>query len=218
MPHPEIAGILRDGGSVTFTYIPASGDQLEVFDAATLPEHLTALTAPPDSARFVLDVHLGRLAGYLRMLGFDTLYRNDYGDAELAAISADEHRVLLTRDIGLLKRSAVQVGTFVRAVQPREQVVEIVRRLRLFEMIQPFVRCCRCNGLLEDVAKEEISGLLLPRTRDKHSDFRRCIGCRNLYWQGSHHRKIETFIDRVMAHDPRFQHGHAAKSPEGETV
>ncbi|NJK90017.1 MAG: hypothetical protein HC923_11925, partial [Myxococcales bacterium] len=71
-----------------------------------------------DNLRFVCDVHLGRLAAYLRMLGLDTRYSNDQDDPELAEIARAEGRVLLTRDVGLLKRSTVVYGAFVRATDP----------------------------------------------------------------------------------------------------
>jgi uncharacterized protein with PIN domain len=101
----------------------------------------------------VADTHLGALAAYLRMLGFDTLYRNDYDDAQLAEITATTQRVLLTRDRGLLKRKIVIHGYCVREVDPRAQVVSVLRRYHLRTCVQPWQRCTHCNGLLRAVTK-----------------------------------------------------------------
>jgi uncharacterized protein with PIN domain len=97
----------------------------------------------------VLDVHLGRLASYLRLLGFDTLYRNDCDDAELMTISQTQRRILLSRDIGLLKRSAITHGAFLHATDPRRQLREVCDRFQLDARISPFSRCARCNGKVE---------------------------------------------------------------------
>ena len=80
---------------------------------------------PLADIRFVLDTHMGKLAKYLRMLGFDTLYRNNYSDPELASISASENRILLTRDRGLLKHSIIDYGYFVRTTGTHKQLQEV---------------------------------------------------------------------------------------------
>lgn len=156
VPHPEIAVILVNATPVSWSYIVQDQDIISVYPASTAPNVLAACRVGPpplDMPRFVLDVHLGKLAAYLRLLGFDTLYRADVHDAELARISADEQRILLTRDRHLLKRSIVTHGYFVRATDPRQQVVEIVRRFDLAAEVAPFQRCSRCNGLLHPVDK-----------------------------------------------------------------
>ena len=151
----------------------------------------------------MLDVHLGRLAEYLRLLGFDTLYRNDYDDPELAEIAGRERRILLTRDLGLLKRSIVVYGLFVRATDPQQQVIEVLGRFDLFAAIEPFQRCSRCNGRLESVAKAAILHRLQPATSAQHDEFHRCQSCDQLYWKGSHWEHIQQFIAAVRQHDPR---------------
>ncbi|MCL4402662.1 MAG: Mut7-C ubiquitin/RNAse domain-containing protein, partial [Acidobacteria bacterium] len=98
IPHTEVDLILANGESVDFDYIVRDGDRISVypmFEALDISPLLRVRPRPLRDPRFVLDIHLGRLAGYLRMMGFDTLYRNDYTDAELARISRDEHRILL---------------------------------------------------------------------------------------------------------------------------
>jgi uncharacterized protein with PIN domain len=152
----------------------------------------------PAEARFVLDTHLGQLASYLRMLGFDTLYRNDYPDEELAFVSSTEERILLTRDLGLLKRSIVTYGYFVRQTNPRQQVAEILRRYNLSGKITPLQRCIRCNGRLAPVAKEAVAERLASQTRELYHEFSECKACNQLYWKGSHYDRMWEFISDVL--------------------
>jgi uncharacterized protein len=181
VPHPEVDLILVEGKShaagsvsVDFSYILKEGDHISVypvFESMDITPLLRLRPEPLRLTRFVLDAHLGRLAVYLRLLGFDTLYRNDFGDEELAHISSSQNRLLLTRDRGLLKRSLVTRGYFVRSDQPRTQVVEILHRFDLEGAIQPFKRCLRCNGELERVEKEEVITQLQPAARLFYNQF-----------------------------------------------
>jgi uncharacterized protein with PIN domain len=130
----------------------------------------------------------------MRMVGFDTLYRNDYEDSELARVSKEERRTLLTKDRGLLKRSMVTHGYCVRETNPRLQLVEILRRFDLFNLIDPFQRCIRCNDLIDPVAKETILDRLTPDTRQFYDEFRMCRACSQIYWKGSHYEHMQQFI------------------------
>src|SRR5215467_9586305 len=148
--------------------------------------------------RFVLDQHLGRLAAYLRMLGLDVLHTVPSPDEELAAISSREDRILLTRDVGLLKRKEVRRGYFVRATDPRAQLSEVVKRFCLLEAIAPFTRCFLCNTPLEHVDKAAIAPQLPERTADLHNDFMRCPTCRRVYWKGSHYDRMRALIGAIQ--------------------
>ncbi len=150
-----------------------------------------------ENPRFVLDQHLGRLAAYLRMLGFDVLHSVPSPDPELAAISSREDRVLLTRDVGLLKRKEVRRGYFVRATDPRAQLTEVVKRFCLLDSIAPFTRCFPCNTLLQPVDKAEIAHQLPERIADLHQDFMRCPTCGRPYWKGSHYDRMQRLIERI---------------------
>lgn len=202
LPHPEIAAITVNGAPAGFDHRVQDGDRVEAWpatEAAKLGLVPVLAAAPEDAAdpRFVVDGHLGRLAAYLRMLGFDTWYRNDAGDDELAAIAAADRRILLTRDRGLLRRSVVRRGAFVRSDRPVEQLVEVARRYGLVDRWQPFGRCLRCNTLLVAAGREEVLDRLQPLTRIYYDDFRRCPGCDAVYWKGSHHARMERLVDRV---------------------
>lgn len=152
VPHTEVDLILVDGEPVPFSHRLTGGERVAVypmFERFELGEANRLRPAPLREPRFVLDVHLGRLASYLRLLGFDALYRNDYEDDELERISRAQHRILLSRDTGLLKRSAVTHGAFLHATDPRRQLREVLDRFQLDSRVAPFTRCARCNGKVE---------------------------------------------------------------------
>jgi len=197
VPHTEVELIVVNGVSVSFSHLAAPGDRVAVypvFESFDVSPELRARPAPLRDPRFVLDVHLGKLAAYLRMLGFDSYYRNCLDDAELAGISAAEHRILLTRDRGLLKRSAVTHGYWLRETDSRGQLAETIARFDLARGIRPFTRCMACNGELRPVAKEEVRNLMPPRAAEVHDDFRQCPDCLRVYWQGSHYRRMQQWI------------------------
>jgi uncharacterized protein with PIN domain len=201
VPHPEVALILVNGESVDFSYLVQDGDRITVYPQFThlAIDSLSQVQLPPLAPiRFILDTHLGKLATYLRLLGFDTLYQNNYQDQELAELSSQTRRVLLTRDRGLLKRSIVTYGYCVRQQDPEQQVLEVLQRFDLFDKIAPLQRCLRCNGLLISVAKETICDRLPPRTQQHYDEFAVCQNCDNLYWQGSHYQRLQQFVDRIV--------------------
>jgi uncharacterized protein with PIN domain len=202
VPHPEVDLVLANGRSVDFSYLVQDGDRISVypvFESLDITPLVHLRPQPLRETRFVLDTHLGRLAAYLRMLGFDTVYRNDTADEELARISSQEGRILLTRDRGLLKRGVVTHGYCMRETAPRRQLLEVLRRFDLFQAVTPFSRCLRCNGTLQPVAKEAISHRLPSRTRLYYDEFSICGECNQIYWKGSHYQRMRQFIERVLA-------------------
>ena len=158
--------------------------------------------SPLRICRFVLDTHLGKLARHLRMLGFDTLYRNDYDDATLAGLGCREKRILLTRDQGLLKRRIVTRGYYVRETRPREQLREVLRRFDLYGNMQPWRRCLTCNGCLAAVQKERVIHRLEVNTRRYFHRFWMCADCGRIYWQGSHYQHMQVFLRELREEAP----------------
>jgi len=200
VPHPEIDLIIVNGRSVDFDYITRDGDRVSVypvFETIDISNAIHLRQQPLHDLRFILDGHLGRLAAYLRMLGFDTAYRNDIP----ADQSVTEHRILLTRDRGLLKRKAILRGYCLRSSDPLQQLREIVRRFDLVDRLQPFTRCMVCNGLLKDVEKSAILHLLEPRTRQFIHHFKQCDTCGKVYWRGHHTEQMEKIIEEMKAID-----------------
>ncbi|MBC1298045.1 twitching motility protein PilT, partial [Nostoc sp. UCD122] len=207
VPHPEVDFINVNGKYVNFSYIVADGDAINVYPISArsvIIPSISVLPKPLSIIRFVLDIHLGKLATSLRLLGFDTLYRNDYEDDNLAKISSSQGRIILTRDKGLLMRSLVTHGYYVRNTNPQEQIIEVLQRFDLFKLIAPFKRCLRCNGLLESVDKQSIIEQVpekvrcLRRQATQVNEFQRCQDCDRIYWKGSHYERLQQFIDGVL--------------------
>lgn len=147
--------------------------------------------------RFICDVHLGKLARRLRLMGFDTLYRNDLEDDEIIRIAAKDQRVILTRDGEILAHEAV------RSYRPDsifwdEQIREVLAAFGLREKIRPFSRCIKCNGELIPVGKNAIMALVPPRSRRFMKLFWQCQGCRKVYWQGSHYEKLKQWLADIV--------------------
>ena len=201
VPHTEVGEIIVNGDCVDNTF--GVGDQDDILvTPITNFKHLLdnnhryrSINGAP---RFLLDNHLGKLALYLRMLGFDSLYRNDYQDDELAEVAHKEHCILLTRDRELLKRGVILFGYWIRSLDPKVQIVEVLQRYDLFKKIHPFNRCLRCNNQLEAVEKEDIIDRLEPLTRRYYNEFRICTNCNQIYWKGSHYKRMKEFLDRII--------------------
>jgi uncharacterized protein with PIN domain len=205
VPHAEIELLIANGRSVDFSYLVQPGDDIHVysrFDAVDGPDRVRLRLPWVGRPRFVLDTHLGRLASYLRMMGFDTLYRSgDYPDRELAQVSHDEQRILLTRDVGVLKRSLVVYGYYVRSTNPRRQIVEVVDRFNLSDSVEPFKYCLKCNGRLEPVKKEDILDRLPLRTQQHFDEFHRCRDCGQIFWKGSHYERMQAFMAEILGQE-----------------
>ena len=206
IPHTEVDLIIADGHSVDFSHLVNDGEHISVFpvfESLDITPIVKVRPEPLRTVRFVADDHLGRLARFLRLLGFDTLYEGDWDDPELVRISTSENRILLTRDVGLLKHGSITHGCYVRATDPREQVTEVVRRLHLTRHLAPFTRCTTCNGELVQVAKDEIAHRLPPRTRRHVDEFQVCASCDKIYWQGAHHSELRRIVTAARRADPK---------------
>jgi uncharacterized protein with PIN domain len=162
--------------------------------------------SPLREVRFVLDTYLGRLARHLRLGGFDVDYVTARDDAQLARVSVEEARILLTRDRGLLKRGELSHGYLVRETAPRAQFVEVLRRFDLSERLMPFTRCLECNGVLRGATVEEIAEHVPPGARSRFQHFRACPDCERVYWEGTHHARLARLVDEAriscMRRDP----------------
>ncbi len=202
VPHTEIDLILVNGEAVDFTYRVQDGDRISVypvFESLNIAPVTRLWKRPLRRPRFVADTHLGRLAAYLRMTGFDTLYRNDYSDNELASLSQSENRILLTRDRGLLKRNQVTHGFFIRHDEPFLQLVSVIERFDLHNDLQPFTRCLSCNNLLDKARKEDILDRLPVNTAQTFVEFKICQSCGKVYWKGSHYNRMSAMINRLQS-------------------
>lgn len=201
VPHTEVDLILANGVSVAFDYRLQDGDRVSVypvFENFDISKVTRLRPEPLRIPRFILDVHLGKLARLLRMLGFDALYRNDYADREIIDIARDEKRIILTRDRGILKNRVVTHGYGVRQTAPLEQAREVVRRFDLFSQIRPFSRCMQCNECVVKIDKHAILNRLPPQTARSCDAFCHCPNCGRIYWKGSHYKRMQAKIPKII--------------------
>ena len=193
VPHIEIDLILVDAKSVRFSHRLRGGERVAVypmFERLDIRALHRLRPKPLRRTRFVADVHLGRLARYLRLLGFDTRYARDLDDAALISISAREHRILLTRDVGLLKHKALARGYWVRMTDADRQLAEIVRAFCLEKDVRPFTRCMICNTGTRFIARAEVAGRVPSQVFRRLRRFTYCPGCGRIYWRGTHFQRL----------------------------
>lgn len=197
VPHTEVGAILLNGQPAGFADRAVDGDRVEVraWSAADLrAAHALRHWPAPEAMRFIADAHLGALARRLRMAGFDTLFRNDFADREIAALAAGEGRIVLTRDRGLLQHKAISHACYVHATATDAQFSALVERLGLRPGFRPFTRCIECNTTLEAVDKGTVLDCLPPSVREHHLRFTRCSGCGRVFWEGSHWRRMAQML------------------------
>lgn len=201
IPHTEVGRIESNGQQVGFSFLVedelcfnVSG--IEAPWDVTRPTLLRPL--PLKELAFVVDVNVGRLAKYLRMAGFDTLYDYQWDDCRIVDIVEQTNRIVLSRDMGLLKRKQVEFGRYVRAVKPVDQLEEIVSLFDLAHEIKPFSRCLDCNTLLDQVDKKDILSRLEPLTVKYYNSFSLCRSCNKIYWPGSHREKMEKLLTSIV--------------------
>ncbi|MCF3961060.1 Mut7-C ubiquitin/RNAse domain-containing protein [Streptomyces fuscigenes] len=202
IPLTEVGTLIVDGTPRPASHVPADGESVRV-----LPRERPQ-SVPGAPLRFLLDVHLGTLARRLRLLGVDAAYEStDPGDPALARRSADERRVLLSRDRGLLRRRELWAGAYVYSDRPDDQVRDILQRFA--PALAPWTRCTACNGTLGAADKDDaaVREQLQQGTRRTYDVFARCTACGRVYWRGAHHGHLTRIVEAVMA---EFGNGTAA--------
>lgn len=192
VPHTEVAQVRIDGVDASLTQRVRGGECVDV-DPVTVQR-------TGHAPRFVLDVHLGRLAGYLRLVGIDAAYSNDADDDALVACSHREARTLLTRDTGLLKRANVIDAAFVYATDPRRQLRDVLDRFDLHGHLAPFSRCAHCNGVVEASDAAAAAAHVPPRVLASTARFSRCTDCSRFYWLGTHASRLRQGLAEVGVH------------------
>jgi uncharacterized protein len=187
VPRTEIGGLNVNGHQEALGYLPRGGDIVQV-DAVTRPQRA-------ESARFLLDVHLGALARRLRLIGVDAAYDNNAADDDLVTWANEQRRVLLTQDRGLLCRRKLWAGAYVRGARPDDQLRDVLDRFT--PPLAPWTRCTTCNGRLRPVAKPMVESLLEPGTRRTYEEFAQCQVCSRVYWRGAHAARLQAIVDRA---------------------
>ncbi len=199
IPLSEVDLILIDGDSENFGYRLRGGERISVypvFESFDIGSLSRLRREPLRSSRFILDAHLGKLAKYLRMFGFDTLYSNSLEDRQIIRIAVAEHRIILTRDKSLLCSKEVNHGYFIRSIWVMEQLKEVLDKFDLYSQIVPLSRCLICNEGLSAIGKEEVKGRIDEEIIRIFDSFYHCPVCDKIYWEGSHYGEMVRFIDR----------------------
>ncbi|MFJ8492402.1 Mut7-C RNAse domain-containing protein [Streptomyces sp. NPDC094038] len=192
VPLTEVGALVVDGREVPVAHIPADGERV------TVRPVIRPQRVPGAPLRFLLDVHLGTLARRLRLLGVDAAYEStDIGDPALAARSAAEKRVLLSRDRGLLRRRELWAGGYVYSTGPDDQLRDVLDRFA--PDLRPWTRCTACNGLLKQATKDEVADQLKGGTQKSYDVFAQCAECGRAYWKGAHHQQLEAIVARALA-------------------
>lgn len=202
IPHTEVDLLIVNGRSVGFNYRLQDGDFVSVypvFKKIDISPIVKLNVKPLHKQAFILDVHLGKLAKMLRMFGIDTMYRNDYDDAQITQLSIREQRIILTRDRRLLHKREVTHGYCIRSTNPEAQLHEVIKRFDLQPKRRSFSRCMICNGLIHEVDKDSVAGRLEPKTKLHYYEFHQCDGCDRIYWKGSHYHQLKARYERIRS-------------------
>lgn len=165
-------------------------------DAA--PAGLAGLTSPAGAPRFAVDAMLGRLARWLRVLGYDSCYDAAIADPVLVDLANTEDRVLLTRDRHLLRELRPRRALEIRQDAPLAQLRDVVQALALQPPRELFTRCLLCNALLQEIPLEQALPLLPEGGRGVMAPVRRCPVCGRMYWDGSHARRMRAALARAL--------------------
>jgi uncharacterized protein with PIN domain len=146
--------------------------------------------------KFIADVHLGKLAKLLRMLGFDTLYDNSVSNKDLISIAVEENRILLSRNNSL--KNISELRSFIIADEHSEaQLKQVLQHFNLKDQLHPFTRCIICNSMLQSVSKNDIISQLPQNTALYYNEFWQCNNCKRIYWKGSHYERMKKLIEEI---------------------
>ncbi len=201
VPHAEVDIILVNSHPAGYSYKLRNEDFISVypvFESLDISNITRLRERSLRELKFISDVHLGKLTKYLRLCGFDTYTRTDLKDEEIIDLALSDKRVILTRDKQLLKNNKVTHGYWIRSAEPREQLREIILRFDLKKRLSLFTRCMECNGVVREVAKNDILEHLEPGTRRYYRKFTGCPDCGRIYWNGSHYRNMKKEIKLLI--------------------
>jgi uncharacterized protein with PIN domain len=140
--------------------------------------------------RFIVDHNVGKLARWLRMMGYDSLFFDGEDDSQMVRQALAEGRMVLTRDAGIMKRRVVNNGRLkallIESEEPERQMQQVITRLDLDINLRPFTLCLECNHPLVERSREEVKDRVPPYVYETQSQYMECPACRRIYWRGTH--------------------------------
>jgi uncharacterized protein with PIN domain len=152
--------------------------------------------------RFIVDSNVGRLARWLRMAGFDTLFINDLDDNRLVRIALSEKRILLTKDTQILKRRVASTGRLrvilIESEEVKAQFRQVLKTLNLAGQIKPFTLCLECNQPLVVRSKDEVKHLVPPYVFKTQNQYMQCPACQRIYWRGTHWQRMNRELEKIV--------------------
>jgi len=152
--------------------------------------------------KFLVDSNVGRLARWLRIAGFDTMFINGIDDNRLVRIALSEGRVLLTKDTQIMKRRLVTSGRLkvilIESDEVKAQLHQVVKTLNLSNQLRPFTICLECNQPLVPTEREVVKELVPPYVYQTKTQYMQCPNCQRIYWQGTHWQRMTKELERIV--------------------
>lgn len=153
--------------------------------------------------KFIVDCMLGKLAKWLKILGFDAVFFSKIEDSELLDLAREERRTLLTRDTGLIEQAKNIDTLFIESEDWNDQIEQVLDEFRLWQDIQPYSRCIECNAVLKNLPKRRARNLVTPFVYEQADSFAICPACGRVFWKGTHHQDMEFKIEEILSKKKR---------------
>jgi uncharacterized protein with PIN domain len=151
--------------------------------------------------RFIVDHNVGKLARWLRMMGYDSLFFDGEDDSQMVRQALAEGRMILTRDAGIMKRRVVNNGRLkallIESEEPERQMQQIITRLDLDINLRPFTLCLECNHPLVERSREEVKDRVPPYVYETQSQYMECPACQRIYWRGTHWEAMTKKLEKL---------------------
>jgi uncharacterized protein with PIN domain len=196
IPHTAVQKLEINGALQDFSYNVKDGDHIKLYPYSTDNiDDVEEIYIRPSA--FIADVHLRKLVKTLRLMGIDTAFNKKWDDKQIIRLSNKERRMILTRDLGLLKDGDSRYGYWIRSTDPDQQIKEVFSRFKLADAVAPFTRCMNCNGKLRKVILKDVKNRVPPKVKKWHSTFYECTNCHQVYWKGSHFKKLKEKVNRL---------------------
>ena len=152
--------------------------------------------------KFIADNNVGKLARWLRLIGYDTLLFKQKDDSQMIKTALGEDRVILTKDTQFMKRRLVTNGklktVLIKQDDPKIQLREIMKALNLNYHFRPFSLCLECNQALVPCSKEEVQNLVPPHVFETQTQYTQCPACHRIYWQGTHWQAMVKKLQKLQ--------------------